>query len=330
MPEIFRGTTEDDIFLFTEGIESAHGSTGYDIAVIPGNTSDYEYGAYYPEVGKAVIGVDEDKFFYLSDIEEIVFQDKIHNLSGLSSRYGIVNNNELLTHSSFARSFSGEYQTIPESFESDGIYNTVVFSDFGQTSFAGSPDTYDSVLTSALDPNVLEHTFNAQGILGNTTGVFADEVIGLSAGYKINEHGDVVKLARVDLLDNLYILPPPPIVEGEPRDIIGTAYDDVLYGNSKNNRIDGRDGDDLIDGGIGRNLVKGGNGADIFVARAGKTKVLDFDNSDGDTIAVAFGSNFDLSQRRTGTILVVDDGSRMLLRNALSDEVMASIVEFSA
>ena len=46
----------------------------------------------------------------------------------------------------------------------------------------------------------------------------------------------------------------------------GSAYDDVIYGNSADNRIDGFIGDDVLGGGAGKDTVDGGHGNDVVFA----------------------------------------------------------------
>lgn len=47
--------------------------------------------------------------------------------------------------------------------------------------------------------------------------------------------------------------------------VIGTAYDDTLTGNGKNNFLRGEDGADIISGGAGNDTLVGGGDADVFV-----------------------------------------------------------------
>ena len=42
----------------------------------------------------------------------------------------------------------------------------------------------------------------------------------------------------------------------------GTAFDDILIGNDKNNRLSGENSDDIVDGGAGADILDGGNGVD--------------------------------------------------------------------
>jgi hypothetical protein len=65
--------------------------------------------------------------------------------------------------------------------------------------------------------------------------------------------------------------------------IVGSNFDDSLYGDIKSNDINGFDGDDVIEGGGGPDVYNGGSGNDTFVLKAGETNgvvILQLDNSE--------------------------------------------------
>ena len=76
--------------------------------------------------------------------------------------------------------------------------------------------------------------------------------------------------------------------------IIGSASDDILTGDSKANKLEGRSGNDIIDGGRGDDILAGGHGDDIFLnlgvstqTRAGLTQPV----SGVDTVRGGAGSD---------------------------------------
>ncbi|NER52245.1 MAG: calcium-binding protein, partial [Symploca sp. SIO1A3] len=78
--------------------------------------------------------------------------------------------------------------------------------------------------------------------------------------------------------------------------VYGTAFDDQLIGNRKNNNLYGRDGNDTLIGGAGSDIFAGGNGIDVI------------DGGDGFDTAYFTGENFaiiaDLNQE---TVTQTDD-----------------------
>ncbi|WP_020592846.1 polymorphic toxin-type HINT domain-containing protein [Kiloniella laminariae] len=71
--------------------------------------------------------------------------------------------------------------------------------------------------------------------------------------------------------------------------IVGTEYNDKIYGNGGYDRINGGAGDDLIDGGTESDILTGGAGNDILIGG----------NSDGDEYHYNAGDGFDII-RNTG------------------------------
>ncbi len=52
-----------------------------------------------------------------------------------------------------------------------------------------------------------------------------------------------------------------------------THDDDVVFGSSEADRINGRRGDDFIDGGAGNDRLSGGKGDDVLQGGAGRDRV---------------------------------------------------------
>jgi len=61
-------------------------------------------------------------------------------------------------------------------------------------------------------------------------------------------------------------------------DGVGTAFGEIISGNSGKNALDGLGGADRLSGGKGNDVLKGGGGADIFVFSTGfaKDRIIDF------------------------------------------------------
>jgi Ca2+-binding RTX toxin-like protein len=62
--------------------------------------------------------------------------------------------------------------------------------------------------------------------------------------------------------------------------VIGTAFNDTITGNSRANRIFGGDGDDVLNGAGGNDLVFGGLGNDTILGGAGNNVLLGGDGND--------------------------------------------------
>ncbi len=69
---------------------------------------------------------------------------------------------------------------------------------------------------------------------------------------------------------------PPAAIEN----VIGTALNDTITGDSRANRIFGGDGNDLLNGGAGNDLVFGGLGNDTFQGGAGNNVLVGGDGND--------------------------------------------------
>ncbi|HEY0029047.1 MAG TPA: cadherin-like domain-containing protein, partial [Allosphingosinicella sp.] len=99
-------------------------------------------------------------------------------------------------------------------------------------------------------------------------------------------------------------------------DLIGSKFNDVLRGNEKGNRIDGRDGentiygeagDDVLLGGAARDVIEGGDGNDVVIGQAG-----------GDELKGGNGQDT-LNGDAGGDHLFGDDGNDTLIGGADSD-----------
>jgi Ca2+-binding RTX toxin-like protein/GH24 family phage-related lysozyme (muramidase) len=118
--------------------------------------------------------------------------------------------------------------------------------------------------------------------------------------------------------------------------IVGSAYNDTLTGNSGANVIDGGAGNDTINGGLGNDTVTGGTGANIFVINkdAGSSDIItDFSTSvvgeyislQGFTTPVDF-AHLNISQSGSNTIITLENSQTVTLQNVLKNSLtMANI-----
>ena len=100
--------------------------------------------------------------------------------------------------------------------------------------------------------------------------------------------------------------------------IIGSAFNDILSGNTAANHLDGGDGNDRLYGGAGGDTMVGGNGNDVYYVDAGTDTVDEAGTSGNDlvyaTTSFALGANVErLTLRGAGNI----DATGNALRNTL-------------
>lgn len=88
------------------------------------------------------------------------------------------------------------------------------------------------------------------GGAGNDTAVFSSAVYAsLVGGFANHDYGPPGVAPRVDTLIGI-------------ENLVGSAFNDTLYGNSGANRLEGGDGNDLLEGGLGDDQLIGGAGVD--------------------------------------------------------------------
>ena len=66
-------------------------------------------------------------------------------------------------------------------------------------------------------------------------------------------------------------------------DVRGSRFDDVITGDSNDNRLDAGDGDDVIKGGAGDDRLEGGDGRDLLIGGSGDDLLIG-----GDKVVAAF------------------------------------------
>ncbi|GFE49973.1 hypothetical protein So717_17260 [Roseobacter cerasinus] len=123
--------------------------------------------------------------------------------------------------------------------------------------------------------------------------------------------------------------------------LLGSSFDDVLYGNGTTNQLLGGDGNDTLDGGAGQDFLAGGSGADWFVYDTGRIQdvVFDFNPEEGDKLSffgeAAITSLSDLKSNhlhQSGAHLLIVIGSKVVwqLNNTTASDLTATSVTFNA
>lgn len=92
--------------------------------------------------------------------------------------------------------------------------------------------------------------------------------------------------------------------------LYGGQGDDWLFGGFGNDLLRGGVGNDQLRGGPGDDILWGGPGADWFVVPAGYDRVIDFNPSDGDRIALLPGVSYALAW--SGSALLLQTGSGVM------------------
>jgi hypothetical protein len=113
--------------------------------------------------------------------------------------------------------------------------------------------------------------------------------------------------------------------------IYGSNFDNVLVGGAGNDGIQARNGDDILDGGAGNDKLKGGSGADrfVFTGAAGADIVQDFSTTSGDVIqfdASLFTDFADIMAHTTnvsGSAVIVKGGVSVTLTGVLKASLAA-------
>jgi len=99
--------------------------------------------------------------------------------------------------------------------------------------------------------------------------------------------------------------------------VVGSAYNDILIGNSGKNTLSGGDGDDYLSGGGGDDTLYGGDGNDQLIGGAGADKLYggagdDFLRPDANDLIVDGGEGIDtvaLSSLGSVDVILNEDGS---------------------
>ena len=102
----------------------------------------------------------------------------------------------------------------------------------------------------------------------------------------------------------------------ENRDVLkGGNGNDVLDGGNDADKLVGGAGDDVLIGGSGNDRLKGGLGADTFVVSSGIDRLMDLQLAQGDVIEIAGNLEYELVTKGRNVHLLLDDGSKTLIRN---------------
>jgi Ca2+-binding RTX toxin-like protein len=107
----------------------------------------------------------------------------------------------------------------------------------------------------------------------------------------------------------------------------GSASNDNLYGDDRQNAIDGKEGDDYIAGGLGNNFLTGGAGADTFfisVNPDATDEIADFNAAGGDRISlqkfptVKAVADLNVSYVGNDAVILLEGGQKIVLKNVTS------------
>ena len=95
----------------------------------------------------------------------------------------------------------------------------------------------------------------------------------------------------------------------------GGAGNDIVRGGQDNDSLTGGAGDDFVSGDKGDDTVSGGAGADIFhtFGDAGIDRVLDFSLAQGDRVQLDPGTQYTVSQVGADTVINMTGGGQMIL-----------------
>ncbi|MFM8750271.1 beta strand repeat-containing protein, partial [Rhabdaerophilum sp.] len=123
----------------------------------------------------------------------------------------------------------------------------------GGSAFTGAGNASNNTITGGLGNDLLEGGAGADVLNGGSGGIDTATYVNSSAGVtinlatNINTGGD----AQGDTLTSI-------------ENIVGSAFADVLTGDSSNNNLQGGAGNDVLDGGAGSDNLQGGAGDDIY------------------------------------------------------------------
>lgn len=93
---------------------------------------------------------------------------------------------------------------------------------------------------------------------------------------------------------------------------------DVLYGNLGDDLIYGGKSNDTLHGGQGADVLYGNSGADLFKLSAGSDRVMDFNSSEGDSIAIRSGLAYSIQSQGSDMLINTDIGSLRLVGTDLN------------
>jgi Ca2+-binding RTX toxin-like protein len=106
--------------------------------------------------------------------------------------------------------------------------------------------------------------------------------------------------------------------------IQGGSGGDTLHGGKDDDVIVGGAGRDWISGDLGANTLTGGEGADTFHAGAGHDLVTDFNQAQGDRVAIDAGVTYHASQAGADVHIDLANGGQMVLQNTQLSSLGAS------
>lgn len=119
---------------------------------------------------------------------------------------------------------------------------------------------------------------------------------------------------------------------GEADHLRGGGGNDQMLGRGGNDRLFGEVGNDTLNGGPGNDHLSGGAGADRFIfaaGEAGKSTVVDYSRTEGDSVLIRGADAGDLSFRRTaaGLEMTYDDDATVVFTGVDSQASLRLIFE---
>ena len=167
--------------------------------------------------------------------------------------------------------------------DSDPVYGSAVAFGAAGAANVGSNGTFNEFEGAGGNDTIIGN--------GNTRIAYYDATDGVAV--TLGANGSGTSFARTYLNLQPYLLAHDPnanpadvgidnIVSGVSR-VRGSAFADIISGNTGDNVLEGQAGDDALSGGGGNDTLTGGAGADRFIYTSGNlnTIITDFDQGDG-------------------------------------------------
>lgn len=267
--------SSDDIIMAAGGHDSIRAGTGWDW-ISGGDGND------------TIIGGDEDDTIFGGDGNDVLYggdqMDYVEGGAGADTINGISPNQHLAPETNYNDYAIAGYKTS----------NAAVNIDLGAGTATGGHATgdslsyinklvgsdFDDTLIGDDHPNWLEGGAGADTLDGgNDTHGYSDHASYFYASSAVVASLENPEINTGDAEGDVYIR-----IEG----IEGSNFDDLIFGDSGNNYLDGYAGDDVLVAGEGEDTIRGGFGFDIMSYRnLGQAIIIDLANWDASSTVVA-------------------------------------------
>ncbi|MFE0753495.1 endonuclease/exonuclease/phosphatase family protein [Inquilinus sp. NPDC058860] len=259
------------------------------------------------------------KVMVVGDLNEFSWNDPLKVLRGDTDGSHVLKDlaDELLSpQERWSYVFEGASQELDHMLATDGVYKSGLEFDIVHTN-AGFADQ-----VSDHDPSVARLHIPAEGTPENPNIITADKpnfFFNFAVVKGTEEFDEVRATVNVKAGDAVERI----VLQGD-RDLIVWAgnTDTQITGNSGNNTLYGGSGNDRIAGAAGNDLLIGGRGADVFAFGhgGGRDTILDFDVRH-DSLDIADGVDVTIKRDLLGTIVQLDDGTRITLIGVRPDQI---------